>query len=82
MRRPREVSIRSVPVRTNRPRCKLCGRERLSREEFNWRRKNGLAVWRCQHRRPSPTVRHDLIEAGGVIAALVVCIVVLWPRRS
>lgn len=80
--KPREIQVSSRPMRLSRDCCMVCGRRKLSRTEFNWRRENGYAVWRCRHRRPSPTVRHDLIEAGGVIAALVVCIVVLWPGRS
>lgn len=70
MRRPKEVRIRSIPARPNRPRCTLCGRERLSREEYAWRRRNGYAVWRCQHRRPSPSRSRELTEAIGVLAAL------------
>jgi hypothetical protein len=67
----------SIPARPGRPRCSICGREKLSREEFAWRRKNGLAVWYCQHRRPSPTYRREVLEAGGVIAALVIYICLL-----
>ena len=77
MRRPKEVRIVSMPARPNRPQCTLCGRERLSREEYAWRRKNGYAVWRCQHRRPSPTVKHDLMQASWVLVALVACICIL-----
>jgi hypothetical protein len=74
---PREVRVVSIPVRSGRPRCPICGREKLSREDYAWRRKNGLAVWHCQHRRPSPTHRREVLEAGGVIAVLVVCICLL-----
>lgn len=71
MRRPKEVRIVSMPARPERPRCPLCGRERLSREEYNWRRRNGYAVWRCQHRRPSPRRRgHELAEAVGIVIAV------------
>ena len=73
MKRPKEVRIVSVPALPNRPRCGLCGRERLSREEYNWRRRNGHAVWRCQHRRPSPSRSRDLKEALAVVAALAAC---------
>lgn len=72
MRRPREVRIRSIPARPNRPRCQLCGRERLSREEYAWRRKNGLPVWRCQHGRRSPKRRRDLAQSVGVVIAIAV----------
>jgi hypothetical protein len=57
--------------------CRICGRRKLSRLELNWRRRNGYAVWRCQHRRPLPTTRRDLFEAGGVIVGLVLCILVV-----
>jgi hypothetical protein len=77
VRRARQVRIVSTPARPSRPRCPVCGRERLSREEYNWRRRNGYAVWRCQHRRQNPKPNRGLIEAGGVIAALVACIVLL-----
>jgi hypothetical protein len=75
-RQPAVVSIRSAPARPNyspRTQCPICGRRRLARKEFNWRRGNGLAVWRCNHRRPSTSTRHDLLDAGGVIAALATC---------
>ena len=77
MRRPKEVRIRSVPARPNRPQCALCGRERLSREEYAWRRKNGYAVWRCQHRRPAPSRGCELTEAMGLVAVLTACAVAL-----
>lgn len=70
MRRPRETRIVSHPARPSRPRCGLCGRERLSREEYAWRRKNGFAVWRCQHRRPSPSHGGELWEAVTLIGML------------
>jgi hypothetical protein len=75
-----EVRVISVPARPNRPTCQLCGRQKLSREEYNWRRRNGYAVWRCQHRRQVPSHNRDLIEASGVIAALVVCAYLLAAR--
>jgi len=71
--RPHQVRVVLVPARPTRPRCRICGRERLSKEDYAWRRKNGYAVWRCQHRRPSPSNRRGLLEAGGVIAALAAC---------
>jgi hypothetical protein len=77
MRRPKEVRIVSTPARPQRRRCPICGRERLSREEYAWRRKNGYTAWRCQHRKPNPSNRRGLIEAGGVITALVACIFLL-----
>jgi hypothetical protein len=72
VRRPKETRIVSVPARPSRPKCHLCGRERLSREEYAWRRKNGYAVWRCQHRRPSPSRSGELWEALVLIAMLAV----------
>jgi hypothetical protein len=77
MRRPKQTRVVSIPARPNRPRCQLCGRERLSREEYAWRRKNGYAVWRCQHRRPSPSRSRELMEAVSVVAALAACALVL-----
>lgn len=77
MRRPRETRIVSHPAQPSRPRCGLCGRERLSPEEYAWRRKNGYAVWRCQHRRPSPSRSRELMEAVSVVAALAACALVL-----
>ena len=77
MRRPRETRIVSYPTRSSRLRCRLCGRERLSREEYAWRRANGYAVWRCQHRRPSPSRSRELTEAMGVVAALAACALIL-----
>lgn len=70
MRQSKETRIVSVPARPHRPRCIICGRERLSREEYNWRRRHGYTVWRCQHRRPAPSRNRSFTEAVGVIAAL------------
>jgi hypothetical protein len=70
MRRPKQVRIVSMPARPSRARCTICGRERLSREEYAWRRKHGYAVWRCQHRRPSRTRRRDLVQSVGVLVAV------------
>jgi hypothetical protein len=68
----------STPARSKgTQQCRVCGRRRLSREEYNWRRRNGYAVWRCQHRRSNPSQRRELVQAGGVIAGLVACILVL-----
>jgi hypothetical protein len=58
------------------PRCGICGRVRLSRPEYAWRQAQGLAVWRCQHRRPTRQPRRDLAEALFVIFLL--AIVALW----
>lgn len=69
--------VPSMRARANRAHCPICGRERLSREELGWQRDNGLAVWRCQHRRPSPSLRAELLDAAGVIAALLACICVM-----
>jgi hypothetical protein len=66
--------IVSTPAPSQGSTCRICGRRKLARKEYNWRRQNGYAVWRCNHRRPSPTGRRDLLEAVGVVAALVACI--------
>jgi hypothetical protein len=77
LRRLKSARVVSTLTRRQGPQCGTCGRHRLSREEYNWRRRNGYAVWRCQHRRPSPKRNRGLIEAGGVIAGLVACICLL-----
>jgi hypothetical protein len=78
LRRPKVARVVSVPSRSKgAQQCLVCGRRRLSREEYNWRRRNGYAVWRCQHRRANPSQRRGLLQAGGVIAALVACICLL-----
>jgi hypothetical protein len=64
----------SITSRPARGRCGLCGRIRLSRSEYAWRRANGLPVWRCQHRRRPRSPNRDLIDALLVIAALVVAV--------
>ncbi len=76
MRRPKQTRITMRSVRS-RPKCSICGREWLSREEYAWRRKSGFAVWRCQHRRPSPNRNRELKEAAAVVAALAACALVL-----
>jgi hypothetical protein len=76
--RPKVTRVVSAPIRSQGPHCPICGRRRLSREEYNWRRRNGYAVWRCQHRRRSSTGKRGLVEAGGLIAGLVACICLLW----
>jgi hypothetical protein len=53
--------------------CRICGRRKLSREEYAWRRRNGYAVWRCQHRRPSPKRNRDLTQALSLVAVLTAC---------
>jgi hypothetical protein len=68
------VRIVSAPAASQWPTCRVCGRRKLTRDEHNWRRRNGYAAWRCQHRRPSPNRRKDLIGAGGSIVALVAAI--------
>ena len=73
MRRPKQTRITSHPARPARSRCRICGRERLSREEYAWRRKNGYAVWRCQHRRPAPSRGRELTEAMGLVAVMTAC---------
>jgi hypothetical protein len=73
MKRLKETRVVSIPARPNRPRCQLCGRERLSREEYAWRRKNGYPVWRCQHRRRAPKRNRDLTEALSLVAVLTAC---------
>lgn len=72
LEKPKVTRVVSAPTRQQGPTCRICGRRRLSREEYNWRRRNGYAVWRCQHRRANPSQRRGLVQAGGVIAALVV----------
>lgn len=76
-KRPKEVRVVSMPASSQGSTCRICGRRKLTRKEYNWRRQHGYAVWRCQHRRPSPSRRAGLIDAGGVIVALVACIVLL-----
>jgi hypothetical protein len=66
VKRSKGTRIIAVPPRPYRPRCVICGRERLSREEFAWRRRNGLVVWRCQHRRAAPS--RGIAGDVGVIA--------------
>jgi hypothetical protein len=66
------VRVVSAPTRPQGPQCSTCGRRRLSREEYNWRRRNGYAVWRCQHRRPSPKRHRDLVQSVGVVVAVAV----------
>lgn len=77
MSQRKEIHIRSLPARPHRPRCGICGRERLSREEYNWRRRNGYAVWRCQHRRPAAPRRQGVLGDLSVVAALAVCVLAL-----
>lgn len=69
------VRIVSSPKRPQGMRCRVCGRRELSRDEYNWRRRNGYAVWRCQHRRKAP--RHSITGDLGVVAALAACALVL-----
>jgi hypothetical protein len=71
---PRAVSTPKHPSGAT---CRVCGRRKLSGEEYNWRRRNGHAVWRCQHRKPNPSQRRGLVQAGGLIAGLVVCLCLL-----
>ncbi len=68
--RPRVIPVSPRSTQPGRDRCAICGRRKLSSTEYNWRRKNGYAAWRCQHRRPSPSAHRDLLEAVGVIAFL------------
>lgn len=76
MRRRKQVRIVSIPARPQRSRCSLCGREWLSREEYAWRRRNGLPVWRCQHRRPGAKRNRDLTQALSLVALLTACALV------
>jgi hypothetical protein len=71
---PRAVSTPKQPSGAT---CRVCGRRKLSRDEYNWRRRNRYAVWRCQHRKPNPSQRRGLVQAGGLIAGLVVCLCLL-----
>lgn len=79
-KRAKAVRVVSTPAPSQGSTCRVCGRRKLTRNEYNWRRRNGYAVWRCQHRRSSSTVRHDLLEAVGVIAVLVAWIFVARVR--
>lgn len=63
-----------ITSRPARGRCGLCGRIRLSRSEYAWRRANGLPVWRCQHRRRPPSPNRDVVDALLVIVALAVAL--------
>lgn len=76
-KRAQAVRIVSTPAPSQGSTCRTCGRRKLTRTEYNWRRRNGYALRRCQHWRPSPTGKHDLMQAGGVLVALVTCICVL-----
>lgn len=80
---PERVEIASRPFNGGRQqsanrqstgaRCRMCDRIRLTRAQYAWRRANGLAVWRCQHRRPAPKPARDLVEAVALIVVLAVC---------
>jgi hypothetical protein len=71
--RPLHVrSTRVISRAGSRRQCRVCGRVRLSRSEYAWRRANGYAVWRCQHRRPSRKPSQDVVEAIGVMVAVAV----------
>ncbi len=50
--------------------CGLCGRIRLSHSEYSWRRKNGLPVWRCQHRRSTKAAERELVKTAFLIVVL------------
>jgi hypothetical protein len=63
--RPKMVRIQSAPAPSRGKACRVCGRRKLTREEYNWRRRNGYAVWRCQHRwRWWPVYAYSPGEAG------------------
>ncbi len=67
-RRPMMGSyITARPVRGE---CGLCGRRRLSRSEYAWRRANNLPVWRCQHRRTTNVAKRELVRTLVLLAAL------------
>lgn len=65
--------------------CGLCGRTRLSRSDYAWRQKNGLPVWRCQHRRTTNVERRELVRTLVLLAVLAVfCAAAAgsrWPGR-
>jgi hypothetical protein len=67
-----------MATRISRPvmrRCGLCGRVRLSRSQYAYRRVHGLPVWRCQHWRRARKQNRDLAEALGVVVLLMAYIV-------